>query len=263
MANLDRIHPEGETRPSARTDGGDRARIEWARKQAREERDFLTHLGSYAAVIAFLFAIDLITGDGWWFFWPALGWGVAIAIHAFQVFTGRSFGPDREVRRTEELLRGSGQTAAPEAPSSASEGLARLIRTGNASVQSMRGSARQISTESVREQSLGVCDRADAILAALTEPDRDELLAHEFVEQVLAPANTLFANYVRLSNRQITSAEPALRRVETNDLPLLERRLNEIHERLHQDDLVSLEVASEMLSLGRAISARAEIGGHR
>ena len=117
----------------------------------------------------------------------------------------------------------------------------------------------------VREQALGVCARADSILLALSEPDRDELLAREFVEHVLTPARTLFANYVRLSDRQIASAAPALRRVETHDLPLLQRTLDDIHERLHQDDLVSLEVASEMLSLGRALSvdAGAETGERR
>ncbi|MCC6703821.1 MAG: hypothetical protein IT334_03025 [Thermomicrobiales bacterium] len=185
-----------------------------------------------------------------------------MAIHGFQVFTGRRFGPDREAERTEALLRGANAVpTTAESKAGVSEGLARLIKTGNESVRSMRASAARMSTEEARNQALDVCDRADSILVALVEPRRDDLLAHEFVEQVLTPANTLFANYVRLSERQVASAAPALRRVETHDLPLLERTLDDIHERLHQDDLVSLEVASEMLSLGRAISTGAEIGG--
>jgi hypothetical protein len=240
--------------------------IEWARKQAREERDFRSHLVSYAVVIGFLFIVDLITGDGFWFYWPALGWAVALTFHAIQVYTGRS-GTDRVERRTEELLRRTRDAASPDVVRQppASGALSRLIEEGRRDVQAMRADAKRIAAPDVREQALGVCTRADSILFALSEPGRDELLAREFVDQVLEPAETLYANYVRLSERNIANAAPALRRVEAYDLPLLERTLDDIHERLHQEDLVSLEVASEMLSLGRAldVNVEAETGERR
>jgi len=65
-----------------------------------------------------LFAIDWLTGGGWWFYWPMLGWGVGLAIHGMSVFVkvpimhhvshlewrelrrvvrwGRAFGDDRQ-----------------------------------------------------------------------------------------------------------------------------------------------------------------------
>lgn len=45
-------------------------------------KGFYSHLLSYCIVIGFLFIIDVLSGTGWWFFWPMLGWGVGIAFHA-------------------------------------------------------------------------------------------------------------------------------------------------------------------------------------
>lgn len=255
MANAARIEPNRDAGRSAGVDEAKRAQIEWERNQADEENGFFAHLGSYVAVIVFLFIVDVLTGEGWWFYWPALGWGVAVVIHGVPVFLGRRYSPNRTQSgaRSESSGSGSKRSLTLEPAYEGSAALTHLIRTGNESVEAMRTSAARIPSDDVRGQAFRVCDRADAILLALAEPGRDELLAHEFVEQVLAPADTLFANYARLSERRIASAGSALRRVETNDLPVLERTLDDIHERLHQDDLVSLEVASEMLSLGRAI----------
>jgi hypothetical protein len=38
-------------------------------------------LRAYVGVIGFLFVIDVITGDGLWFYWPALGWGLGLFLH--------------------------------------------------------------------------------------------------------------------------------------------------------------------------------------
>lgn len=227
----------------------------WARKQAKEQREFYGHLGSYVAIITFLFVLDLITGGDWWFYWPMLGWGVAIAIHAASVFGGGRLGPAWEERKARELLeRASGEPGAPARPVDPTPAsLRKLIDQGVADVARLRSNALRMTDPEVRAQGLRICTRADDILTVLAEPGRDELLAREFVDQVLTPARTVFANYVRLGERRIASAEPALRRVETYDLPYIEQTLNDLHERLHRDDVISLEVASEMLTLGRAI----------
>lgn len=263
MANADGAKTGPDMTPGSLTRRDERARLEWAQKQAREERDFYTHLGTYAAVILGLFVLDLLTGGSWWFYWPAIGWGIGILIHGFTVFSGTWIGPDREARRTQQLLaerESSERRAGGFAPGSTEQNssLSNLIRRGTSAVNGMRADAERIDAIDVRERALGICDRADGILRVLAEPGRDELLASEFVEQVLGPAESLLTNYTRLSERQIASASPALRRVESRDLPLLEQTLDDIHERLHQDDLVSLEVASEMLSLGRAIGVKNE-----
>jgi len=42
---------------------------------------FYRHLRSYLIVMAFLLIIDLLTGGGFWFYWPALGWGFGLFMH--------------------------------------------------------------------------------------------------------------------------------------------------------------------------------------
>ncbi|NNE86542.1 MAG: 2TM domain-containing protein [Silicimonas sp.] len=57
-----------------------------AKKRVEAKMGFYTHLSVYAAVILFLAAINFLTSSTLWFHWPMLGWGIAVAIHAFTVF---------------------------------------------------------------------------------------------------------------------------------------------------------------------------------
>jgi class 3 adenylate cyclase len=55
---------------------------ESAQRPTYRDRDgFKRHLQKYVGVIGFLFIIDLLTGDGWWFYWPALAWGLGLFLH--------------------------------------------------------------------------------------------------------------------------------------------------------------------------------------
>lgn len=58
-----------------------------ARNRVEAKMGFFTHLSVYAAVILFLAILDFVTSPGvLWFYWPMLGWGVAVVIHAASVF---------------------------------------------------------------------------------------------------------------------------------------------------------------------------------
>ncbi|MDQ2985838.1 MAG: 2TM domain-containing protein [Armatimonadota bacterium] len=64
-----------------------RERAEVKEFAGHQRRGFLSHLGSYVIVNAFLFAIDgLSDGRVQWAFYPLLGWGIGIAFHALSVF---------------------------------------------------------------------------------------------------------------------------------------------------------------------------------
>ena len=53
----------------------------------RNIKAFYLHLGQYALVIAGLAVINLMTSPGYlWFIWPAVGWGLGIAMHGLRVF---------------------------------------------------------------------------------------------------------------------------------------------------------------------------------
>ncbi|MFK7954803.1 MAG: 2TM domain-containing protein [Lysobacterales bacterium] len=74
---------------------------EQAKERVKELKDFYTHLSTYVAVNLFLFALNMVTGpDPLWFVFPLMGWGIAIIIHAWQVF-GTS--AQWESRKMEEL----------------------------------------------------------------------------------------------------------------------------------------------------------------
>lgn len=83
--------------------------MERARQRARQLRDFYGHLITYVVICALLVAIDLVTGDTGptflglnWAYWPIIGWGIAVLIHAISVFLPLN---DWEERKAEELYR--------------------------------------------------------------------------------------------------------------------------------------------------------------
>jgi hypothetical protein len=79
--------------------------FEAARERAEQKLSFYIHLTAFVLVNALLTAIDLTTSPNeLWFFWPLGGWGLGLALHAFQVFTtGPSALKQRMIER--ELAR--------------------------------------------------------------------------------------------------------------------------------------------------------------
>jgi hypothetical protein len=80
-----------------------------ARKRLEKRRDFSAHVVSYVVVNAMLIGIWAITGAG--YFWPAwvlLGWGVGLALNAWDVFFRR---PITEADIDREVGRGEGGAA--------------------------------------------------------------------------------------------------------------------------------------------------------
>ncbi|AZA85068.1 histidine kinase [Chryseobacterium lactis] len=58
-----------------------------AQKRVKEIKGFYTNLISYCIIIPFLIFINLFSRSGnYWFWFPAVGWGIGLASHAFQVF---------------------------------------------------------------------------------------------------------------------------------------------------------------------------------
>src|ERR687890_2359883 len=93
------------TRKEATMDA-EQQRYDRAQARAKELRDFYTHATVYVLVNIGLFVINVLTGGGWWFYWPLLGWGIGLGIHALSVFAfgGGPFGREWEERKTRELM---------------------------------------------------------------------------------------------------------------------------------------------------------------
>ena len=78
---------------------------ERARRHVVAIKGFYSHFAIYCIVITALFFINYATRSHWWFFWPAIGWGIGVALHALAVFGFDSFlGADWEERKIRELM---------------------------------------------------------------------------------------------------------------------------------------------------------------
>ena len=76
------------------------------KKRVRDIKRFYVNLTSYITVIVVLMIINLATSPYYlWFLWPALGWGVGIALHGMSVFNLTPFlGEGWEQRKVQQLL---------------------------------------------------------------------------------------------------------------------------------------------------------------
>ncbi len=80
-------------------------KYERAKKRVSALKGFYRHLTIYIAVMALLFFIDLADGGNWWFFWPAIGWGIAVVIHGVSVgFDIGMLGPEWEEKKIKEIM---------------------------------------------------------------------------------------------------------------------------------------------------------------
>ncbi len=84
---------------------GDREQsYERARERVKALKGFYIHAMTFVLVNIMLFVINLLTGGAWWFFWPLLGWGIGLGVHALNVFGFGMLGRDWEERKTREFM---------------------------------------------------------------------------------------------------------------------------------------------------------------
>jgi hypothetical protein len=236
-----------------------------ARQRAEDVAGYWSHLTAYAIIITVLVVINVITWGGYfWAIWPMMGWGIGLLFHTANVF-GPQRGEEWKERKAREwAARSAGQPSArwgepgsatprhgdaPAAdPGAYSPSLAQLTAKAGEEIDRLRRVSRQIPTPEIRRQALELLASADEIAAALGDGTGDEATARTFLDRYLGPTGTILERYQRLAVRDIDAARPALRRVEEHDLPLLNRRMNELRGQIYQGDVIDLEVASEMLA---------------
>jgi serine/threonine protein kinase len=63
-------------------------------------RGFVGHLGPYLIVIGMLGVMNLLTSSYPWFLWPALGWGIGLALHLWGTILGKDEDEERAEPRT-------------------------------------------------------------------------------------------------------------------------------------------------------------------
>ena len=76
-------------------------RYDRARKRVRDLREFYISLAAYVVVMIVLFIVDYSDRGSWWVYWPAMGWGLFLTLHAF-----RAFGPGKGSGWEERKIKG-------------------------------------------------------------------------------------------------------------------------------------------------------------
>jgi hypothetical protein len=88
-----------------------------AKRQVQALRAFYVHLATYLVVNLALFLIDAVTSPGyWWFYWPLLGWGIAVLINALSLVTTGIFGKGWEARKVREIMAKHRPGPPPDTP---------------------------------------------------------------------------------------------------------------------------------------------------
>jgi hypothetical protein len=80
--------------------------MEAAKRRATELQGFFIHVIVYVVINGGLFAINAITrgAEGtWWFYWPLMGWGIGLLIHAAVIYIG-VFSEDWRDRKAREIV---------------------------------------------------------------------------------------------------------------------------------------------------------------
>jgi uncharacterized membrane protein YccC len=80
--------------------------VQEARRYVRRKRILITIIGIWLALCLMWFVIDLLDdSSSWWFYWPMLGTGIAVAITAIILFgIGGLMGADWERREIDKYL---------------------------------------------------------------------------------------------------------------------------------------------------------------
>ena len=205
----------------------------------------LLHAGAYAVVIGGLFLINLLVGITTpWFLFPALGWGLFLALHALAMFLLFN------IRIARGIAARSQKRSDPAwiPPRKMSE-LDALIAEGDAALRQMRADIRSIPDAHARNKAFATYSASEQVMIAIREHPDEVPLARDFVHRFLQPAGKLIGDYARLARRNVPSAEAMLREVEQMDLPRLTERANAMFDRVHRGTIIDLAVAREMMAL--------------
>ena len=77
-----------------------------AKEKVAALKGFYVHISVYVIVNLGLFLINMMASPGrLWFFWPLMGWGIAVSLHALRVYgSGGLSDTDWEERKIRELM---------------------------------------------------------------------------------------------------------------------------------------------------------------
>ncbi|MEO6026521.1 MAG: HAMP domain-containing sensor histidine kinase [Candidatus Binatia bacterium] len=152
-----------------------------ARWRAAAEASFYAHAAVYGGVITLLAFINLMTGGGPWFLWPALGWGIGIFSHFMGVFGSRMvrtrfFDPavERELRRERAVMQNEKQASIDELSSTIAHEIRNPIAAAKSLVQQMGEDPHSVENVQYAQVALEELDRVERRISHLLKYAKEE-----------------------------------------------------------------------------------------
>jgi hypothetical protein len=81
-------------------------RYERAHARVQAIKGLYVHATAFVVVNVALLTLNALVGGVWWFYWPLIGWGLGLGLHAFGVvgFGGGPWGREWEERKIQEMV---------------------------------------------------------------------------------------------------------------------------------------------------------------
>jgi signal transduction histidine kinase len=184
-----------------------------ARRRARAEVGFYTHLMSYLGVMAFLALINLMTTRYPWFLWPALGWGIGLFAHYMAVFgrqllRQRYFDPvlEREVRREKAAMQTEKQASLDELSSTIAHEIRNPIAAAKSLVQQMGEDPQSIENVEYAKVALEELDRVERRISHLLRFAKEEDYRFENVNLAAVVDSALTHMRAKLDGAKVSVA---------------------------------------------------------
>jgi signal transduction histidine kinase len=152
-----------------------------ARRRAAAEASFYAHAVAYGGVMVFLMLINLMTGGGPWFLWPAFGWGIGLFSHFMGVFGSRAlkerfFDPalERELRRERVVMQSEKQASIDELSSTIAHEIRNPIAAAKSLVQQMGEDPQSVENVQYAHVALEELDRVERRISHLLKFAKEE-----------------------------------------------------------------------------------------
>lgn len=170
------------------TESADAHVLSRARRRAKAEVGFYTHLMSYLGVIAFLALINLCTTRYPWFIWPAFGWGIGLFSHYMAVFGGRVMreryvepAVEREVRRERVAMQSEKQASIDDLSATLAHEIRNPIAAAKSLVQQMGEDPTSVENVEYAKVAMDELDRVEKRISHLLRFAKEEDYQFEHV----------------------------------------------------------------------------------